>query len=103
MKIVGGKEIFSIAEVNSLGKQTLEQIAIWVEGEISSFQQNPAWFNVFLNLSDGTNILECFTKPTNIQSFQSPLEGQKVVAFGRPYTFQEKSVQNGNLLHQADR
>jgi len=89
MKIVKGKIIYSVQEVNSIAKEILEQAYLWIEGEITSFQENPAWFNSFLNLSGGNNILECFVRPSNLQNIEPPFEGKKVIAYGRLTLFKK--------------
>ncbi len=89
MKIIEGKKVYSVSEVNFFGKQTLEQLIISVEGEISSFQQNPAWFNTFFSLSDGIDIIECFISSQKFTNSGADFIGKKVIVNGRLTLFKK--------------
>ena len=89
MKQVKNRKIYTVSEVNHFAKQTLEQMVFWVEGEISSFEENPAWFNSFFTLSDDSNSLPCFLKPNLLQNVAKPYEGKKVMVYGRLTLFRK--------------
>lgn len=89
MKQVDDKKIYTVSEVNYFAKTTLEQMNLWVEGEISSFEENPAWFNSFLTLTDDGNILPCFIKPYLVEILKDPLVGKKVLVYGRLTLFRK--------------
>ncbi|MEK9146903.1 MAG: exodeoxyribonuclease VII large subunit [Patescibacteria group bacterium] len=89
MKQVKNRKIYTVSEVNHFAKQTLEQMVFWVEGEISSFEENPAWFNSFFTLSDDSNSLPCFLKPNLLQNVGKPYEGKKVMVYGRLTLFRK--------------
>lgn len=89
MKQVDDKKIYSVSEVNYFAKTTLEQMTFWVEGEISSFEENPAWFNSFLTLTDEGNVLPCFLKRSLVETLKDPLVGRKVLVYGRLTLFRK--------------
>lgn len=85
----GAKKIYSVSEINYFAKQTLEQMDCWVEGEVSSYEENPAWFNTFLTLSDSTNTLPCFLKPELLNTIREQIIGKKVIAYGHLTLFKK--------------
>lgn len=82
MKIVEGKKIYSISEVNYFAKQTLEQMSFWVEGEISSFRKNPNWNFYYLDLKDESAILPCIAEEFIIANLEGEITGQRILAYG---------------------
>ena len=58
MKVIEGKKIYTVSEVNYFAKQTLEEMTFWVEGEISSFKKNPNWNFYYLDLKDENAVLQ---------------------------------------------
>ena len=82
MKRVDGKEIFSVTEINSYAKQTLEQIVMWVEGEISTCRKNPNWNFYYLDLKDERAVLPCIAEAYMLDDLGEDLVGQNIIAFG---------------------
>ena len=82
MKIVEGKKIYSVSEVNYFAKQTLEQMTFWVEGEISSFRKNPSWNFYYLDLKDENAVLPCIAEEFIVGSLKGEIAGQRILAYG---------------------
>ena len=82
MKVIEGKKIYSISEVNYFAKQTLEQMTFWVEGEISSFKKNPNWNFYYLDLKDESAVLPCIAEEFIIANLKGETVGQRIFAFG---------------------
>ncbi|HLA04193.1 MAG TPA: exodeoxyribonuclease VII large subunit [Patescibacteria group bacterium] len=82
MKVVEGKKIYSISEVNYFAKQTLEEMTFWVEGEISSFRKNPNWNFYYLDLKDESAVLPCIAEEFMIANLKGKVTGQRILAFG---------------------
>ena len=82
MKIIEGKKIYSISEVNYFAKQILEQMTFWVEGEISSFRKNPNWNFYYLDLKDESAVLPCIAEEFIIANLKGEITGQRVLAYG---------------------
>ncbi len=82
MKQVEGKKIYSVSEVNYFAKQTLEQMVIWVEGEVSSFKKNPNWSFYYLDLKDERATLPCIASSYLLDELPEDLVGKKVRIFG---------------------
>ncbi|MEX2028398.1 MAG: exodeoxyribonuclease VII large subunit [Candidatus Curtissbacteria bacterium] len=83
MKTDSERKIYSVSEVNYFAKQTLEQMELWVEGEITTFKQNPNWRFFYLDLKDDNALLPCVADGSvfNEHSGQE-LVGQKILAYG---------------------
>src|SRR3989344_3913940 len=82
MKVIEGKKIYSISEVNYFAKQTLEEMTFWVEGEISSFKKNPNWNFYYLDLKDDSAVLPCSAEEFMIANLKGKVTGQRILAFG---------------------
>jgi len=82
MKVVEGKKIYTISEVNYFAKQTLEQMTFWVEGEISSFRKNPNWNFYYLDLKDESAVLPCIAEEFIIVNLKGEIAGQRILAYG---------------------
>ncbi len=82
MKTVDGRKIYSVSEVNFFAKETLEQMVVWVEGEVSSFKKNPNWSFYYLDLKDDKAIIPCITSGSVIDSLGQDILNQTVIAFG---------------------
>src|SRR3990167_8091159 len=82
MKVVEGKKIYTISEVNYFAKQTLEQMTFWVEGEISSFRKNPNWNFYYLDLKDESAVLPCIAEEFIVGGLKGEITGQRILAYG---------------------
>src|SRR3972149_5800868 len=82
MKVIEGKKIYSISEVNYFAKQTLEEMTFWVEGEISSFKKNPNWNFYYLDLKDESAVLPCIAEEFIVGSLKGEIAGQRILAYG---------------------
>lgn len=82
MKVVDGKSVYTVSEVNSITRQTLEQINFWVEGELSSFRGYDTRYRyIYFDLKDPkTNFkLPCILEPEIFLSQDSKLADGKMV------------------------
>ncbi len=83
MKTDKDRKIYSVSEVNYFAKQTLEQMELWVEGEVTIFKQNPNWRFFYLDLKDDNALLPCVADGSVFDEYQGPeLVGQKILAYG---------------------
>lgn len=83
MKTDKDRKIYSVSEVNYFARQTLEQMEVWVEGEISTLKQNPNWRFYYLDLKDESAILPCVAEGSVFDDFTTDeLIGQKVIVCG---------------------
>ena len=86
MKIVEGKSVYSVSEVNSFARRTLEQMNFWVEGELSSFKgYNSKYRYLYFDLKDPQTgfKLPCVFDPETYLSLNFQFEdGMKVLVLG---------------------
>ena len=82
MKVIEGKKIYTISEVNYFAKQTLEEMTFWIEGEISSFKKNPNWNFYYLDLKDESAVLPCIAEEFIVGSLKGEITGQRILAYG---------------------
>lgn len=82
MNQIDGKQVYSVSEVNYFAKQTLEQLELWVVGEITSFKKNPNWRFFYLDLKDQSALLPCIADGSVFKDMAKDLTGQKILAFG---------------------
>ncbi len=82
------RQVFTVSQVNTMARTFLEQIAVWVEGEIDGYEDGYA-HAVYFQLKDGKSVLPCiFWKSDEI--FYFPKNGEKVLIFGN-LTLYEKT------------
>ncbi len=102
MKTEKYRKIYSVSEVNYFAKETLEQMELWVEGEVTTFKENPNWRFFYLDLKDDNALLPCVADGSVFANFDGPeLVGQKILAFGflslyeprGQYQFKIKSIE----------
>ena len=111
MQTIEGKQVYSVSEVNSIAKESLEYLSFWVEGEISSVQTNPNWYYAYFMVKDENNILPSFVDP-KLTNNLTKLQGKKVLIFGKltlfknseykMHVFTIKNVAEGNLQKQFE-
>lgn len=82
MRQIEDKKIYTVSEVNYFAKQTLEQMTLWVEGEVSSFKKNPSWSFYYLDLKDEKAVISCIASEQTINSMPRDMIGKKVCAYG---------------------
>ncbi|KKR58015.1 MAG: Exodeoxyribonuclease 7 large subunit [Candidatus Curtissbacteria bacterium GW2011_GWA1_40_47] len=117
MKNIAGKNVYTVSEVNSLARQTLEGLTFWVEGEISSFRGlNNHYRYLYFDLKDpGTGYkLPCILEPEIFTSLGFQLaDGGKILALGnltlwekeakfQMYLFKIEDFGEGYLLAQLE-
>lgn len=105
MKLIKGRSIYSVSEVNSYARETLEKMTFWVEGEVSSFKEaNLHYRYVYFDLKDPQTgyKLPCILEPEIYQNLQFELgDGQKVLAQGST-TLWEKEAKFQMYIHQIE-
>ncbi len=102
MKFIDQREVLSVAEVNGLAKEVLEQMSFWVEGEIYDFKSaNSRYYYVYFQLKDESGmILPAIMLPHTFNGLDFDFDnGQKVLAHGK-LTLLTKS---GKYQFQADK
>ena len=111
MQTIEGKQVYSVSEVNSIAKESLEYLSFWVEGEISSIQTNPNWYYSYFMVKDENNILPSFVDP-KLTDDLTKLQGKKVLIFGKltlfknseykMHVFTIENIADGNLQKQFE-
>lgn len=86
MKIVEGKTVYTVSEVNSILRQNLEHLNFWIEGEISAFKgPNSRYRYLYFDLKDPRTgfKITCIAEPEIYDELDFRLEdGQMVLALG---------------------
>ena len=82
MKILQGRKIYSVSEVNYFAREILEQMQFWVEGEISSIRKNPNWNFYYLDIKDEKAVLSCIADGLIFNNSEQDLVGQSVLIHG---------------------
>ena len=64
MKTIGERQIFSVSDLNLLAKETLQQIKVWVEGEVAALSTGN-WTYAYFSLKDpqGNSLIPCVVHP----------------------------------------
>lgn len=76
------RKIYSVAQVNKIAKSTLENINVWVEGEIATVRKNPQYNFYYLDLKDESAVLPCIIDKSVLESLAGNTIGQKVLVYG---------------------
>lgn len=82
MQTIDGKSVYSVSEANYFARQTLEQMELWVVGEITTFKQNPSWRFFYLDLKDDKACLPCVADGKVFDGVEGDMVGQKILAYG---------------------
>lgn len=102
MQQLGDRNVFSVGEVNDLAKQLLEQVSVWVEGEVYDYKpSNGRYYYIYFQLKDksGQTILPCVIQPHFYAKLGFDLEnGQKILAHGKLTLF----TKSGKFQFHAD-
>lgn len=76
------RKIYTVSEVNYFARQTLEQLALWVEGEISRCDKSPSYDFYYLTLKDDQAVIPAIIDGAILENLQKPLIGKKIIAYG---------------------
>jgi exodeoxyribonuclease VII large subunit len=93
MKVSEGRQIFSVTELNTLAGKILNEVTLWVEGEVFELkykerQYRYAYF--YLKDPETEYQLPCIAEPKFVVSSDSPLkEGENVIAYGNLGLFEK--------------
>jgi len=86
VRIVQGKNVYSVTEINSLARRTLEQFNFWVEGELSSFKGYDTRYRyLYFDLKDpqtGFKLPCIFDPEIYLANYDYLKDGMKVLALG---------------------
>lgn len=82
MKIVEGKKIYTVSEVNYFARLTLEEMVFWIEAEISRCDKSPGYNFYYLTLKDEYAILPAIADGFIIDGLTAEPLGQKVLIYG---------------------
>lgn len=103
MKLIDERKVFSISETNSLAKELLEQLTLWVEGEVYDYKSDDRrYYYIYFQLKDedGKTVLPSVVLPHVYDGLGFKLEnGQKVLAHGKLTLF----TKSGKFQFMADR
>jgi len=105
MKLISGRPVYSVSEVNSFARDSLEKMSFWVEGEVSSFKGlNTHYRYLYFDLKDSQTKykLPCILEPEiyNALNFKVT-DGQKIIALGN-LTLWEKDGRYQMYVHQIE-
>ena len=105
MKLVSGRSVFTVSEVNSFARDTLEKMSFWVEGEVSSFRGlNSHYRYLYFDLKDSQTgyKLPCILEPEiySLLDFKI-VDGKKIIALGN-LTLWEKDGKYQMYAHQIE-
>ncbi len=92
MLIPSDRKIFSVSQANKLIKSTLEDLTIWVFGEIFEFKSDQRYYYTFFSLKDPSTqaMLPCIIEPRYLSKVQFNLEnGQSVLVWGNLTLFEK--------------
>ncbi len=105
MKIVAGRTVYTVSEVNATARNSLEQLTFWVEGEISSFRgANKHYRYLYFDLKDPITgyKIPCICEPHLYQNLDFVFEdGKKVLVLGN-LTLWEKDGRYQMYVHQLE-
>ncbi len=90
MQQIDGKQVYSVSEINYAAKQTLEQLEVWVIGEVGQVQQNPNWYYNYIKLMDENSVLPAICTREVLSQIADLVPGQKVLVFGFPTILNRK-------------
>lgn len=90
MNVIDGKQVYSVSEVNYAAKETLEQLEVWVMGEVSQVQQNPNWYYNYIKLVDENSVLPAICTRDVLAQVTELVPGQKVLLYGFPTILNRK-------------
>ncbi len=105
MKIIAGKKIYSVWEINAIARRALETMTFWVEGEISSFRgANTHYRYLYFDLKDPQTgyKLPCICEPSILEDINFEfIEGKQVLILGH-LTLWEKDGRYQMYVHQIE-
>ncbi len=107
MKTVNNRKIYSVSEVNYFAKETLEQMIVWVEGEVFEIKKHPSYSFYYLTLKDDKAVLPCVANGDIVEPLADNIVNQQVIAFGNltlyePYGKYQLKVQHIELAGVGD-
>ncbi len=107
MKTIKNRKIYSVSEINYFAKETLEQMVVWVEGEIAEFKKNPNYSFYYLTIKDDKATLPCIASGDVIENIGNNLLNKRIIAFGNltlyePYGKYQLRVQHMELSGEGD-
>lgn len=98
MKQIDGKEVYSVSEINYFAKQSLEQLEVWVTGEVSQIQQNDNWYYSYIRIIDESSVLPAICTKEILSQLDQLQLGQKVLIYGFPTLFDSKGQYKFKIL-----
>ena len=105
MKVIDGKNVYSVSEINAQTRLVLEGMSFWVEGEISSFRGlNNHYRYLYFDLKDPQTAykLPCILEPEIYTALGfDMIDGQKVLALGN-LTLWEKEAKFQMYVHKIE-
>ena len=93
MKTINGRQVYSVSEVNRAAREALENIAVWVEGELSNPEYKPHYRYLYFNLKDENTeyVLPCIAEPRYVFSLPFKFaQGAKLLIFGQLSLFERQ-------------
>lgn len=99
MKEIDGRQVVSVSEMHEIVSSELFNLRFWVEGEISEFQNNPAWVFTYFNLKDESSIIKVKLSRNLLSSLAFELsDGMKLLIYGNLETYGPKGTININPI-----
>lgn len=98
MNQIDGKSVYTVSEINYFAKQNLEQLEVWVIGEVSQIQQNDNWYYNYIKLMDENSVLPAICTRDVLSQIDKLEKGQKILVYGFPTLFDRKGEYKFKIL-----
>lgn len=82
MKTIKGRKVYTVSEINYFAKETLEQMSVWIEGEVSEIRKHASLSFYYLTLKDDLAVLPVIASGHLVESLGTEIKNKKVIAFG---------------------
>ena len=76
------RKVYTVSQVNMIAREALENLNVWVEGEISRCDKHPQYSFFYLTLKDETAVLPCLADKFALDALEGEIVGQKVLVYG---------------------
>jgi exodeoxyribonuclease VII large subunit len=107
VRTIKDRKVYSVSEVNYFAKEMLEQMIVWVEGEVSKLDKHPSLNFYYLSLKDDKANMPCIVNGYVVDSLNYDILNQKIMAFGNltlyePFGKYQLRIQRLELYGEGD-
>lgn len=93
MKQIGDRQVYTVTEINRIAKQVLQEISVWIEGEISKPEYKNTYYYYYFDLKDSETefVIPCITNPALVNSLDFEFKhGVKVLLYGNLSLYEKR-------------